>query len=715
MRYPLSLLILLLLATCQAKTIIVDQSGSADAKTPSEAIFMASPQDTIFFRPGNYGGASVDRTVTLSGSNESHFRAPLVVLAPGCRIYNISVENSGQEPAVQLQSEGGLLAGCKISASAIGIRAAGTNNTVRDCRVDSSSGAGMQILGKGNIIQSCTLNGNVGIRINNTAECMVDGCSIQAMQGILMDSSTGNRIENCTFSGSGFGVVLTNSFANLITNNSLSGDFVSGIDVADSWANDIDRNSISGGKLGISLRNSRGNNLTKNICRKIERAGIYGNGATENRLQDNSLIGNGNGILLSGSIRNTLLANNLTRNTYGISLRGSLDNVLRNNHLSANYYNLRVDAGESSSAILAPSSYDFYHQDIDESNLAEDKPICYLVAEADKVISFDCGFLGIVSCRNISAMGLNITNSSVGILLVNSSDCRIANTSVARSEKGYYLLDCTSWMAEACRALACQIGYAATGSVSGIFEASRAEDCSAEGFRVANCMNLKFYRCMARSSASGISMQDSRLCTLQDCAARQNEDAGIQLISSHKCILQGNEATSNDNGVSLSGSNSCILENNTADGNKDSGISLQQISVADVLSNIARNNGQGLFVQSSKKLMVSNNNLSENRLYGLRMSSSGDCNLTDNSIMNNEIAGVNLVDCRGNFLYHNNLVGNSIQNAADNGINQWDAGPKIGGNYWSDHAVAGNPGSVARTIPAKGVDRYPFQEPWGWR
>jgi len=715
MRSLISLLILLLLASCQAKTIVVDSTGSADAKTPAGAISLASAGDTILIRSGSYGGANVDRTLTISGSNESRLGGPLVIMAPGCRIYNLTLVSGGREPAVQLQSEDGLLVGCKVSGSTIGVLAAGTNNTVRDCRIDSPSGTGMQILGRGNMIQSSTLNGNVGIMMNSTTQCTVEGCSIQALQGILMDSSTGNKIENSTFSGNGFGMVLTKSFANLVANNSLSGDFVSGIDVANSWANDIDRNSISGGKLGISLRNSKSNNLTENICRKIERAGIYGNGATENRLQDNSFIGNGNGILLSGSSRNNLLANNLTQNTYGISLRGSLDNVLRDNHLSANSYNLRVDAGESSSATLAPSGHDFYYQDIDESNLAEDKPIRYLMAEADKVISSDCGFLGIISCRNISASGMNITNSSVGILLVNSSDCRITNSSVARSERGYYLLDCTAWLAEDCRALACQIGYAATGSVSGILEESTAEDCSAEGLRIVNCMNLKFYRCIARSSASGISLQASKLCTLLDCTARQNEDAGIQLISSHKCILQGNDASSNNNGISLSGSNSCILENNTAGGNKDNGISLQQLTVADVQSNTARGNGQGLFVQSSKKLTISRNNLSENRLYGLRMSSSGDCNVTDNSFMNNEIAGVNLVDCRGCFLYHNNLADNSIQNAADNGANQWDAGPKFGGNYWGDHAVAGNPGSVPRTIPAKGVDRYPFQDPWGWR
>jgi parallel beta-helix repeat protein len=711
----MSLLILLLLTSCQARTIVVDPSGSADARTPSGAISLASPGDTIYIRPGSYGGANVDRTVTLSGSSESRLGEPLVITAPGCKVYNLTVESGGPEPAVRLQSEDCLLVGCKVSGSAIGIQAAGRNNTVRDCSIESVSGTGMQISGNEIRVQSSTIDGNAGIRMDHTAGSRIDGCKMQGQQGILMDSSTGNQIGNCSFAESVFGIVLTKSSANMVANTSLSGEFVSGIDILNSEKNDIIGNSISGGKLGISLRNSKGNNLTGNICRKIERAGIYGDGATENNLRSNQLIGNGNGILLSGSSRNSLEANSLTQNTYGISLRGSIDNVLRYNRLKANSYNLRIDSGESSSASLAPSSHDFYNQDIDGSNLAEDKPVRYLVSEADKVVPADCGFLGIISCRNISASGLNITNNSCGILIVNSSDCRIMNSTISRSERGVYLLDCTSWLVEKSKALACQIGYAAAGCEGGSFENSSAESCVAEGFRVDNSMNLNWMKCVADSSASGISLMNSRLCILQDCTARQNQDAGIQLISSHKCILLGNDASSNGRGVSLSGSNSCVLENNTASGNQKDGISLEQLSVADVLSNIAKGNGQGLFVQSSKKLVISKNNLSENRRFGLRMSSSSDCNVTDNSFLNNEIAGVNLVDCSKNFLYHNVLVGNYIQNAADNGENLWDAGPKLGGNYWGDHKVQGNPGNVPRTVPAKGVDHYPFQDPWGWR
>lgn len=51
------------------------------------------------------------------------------------------------------------------------------------------------------------------------------------------------------------------------------------------------------------------------------------------------------------------------------------------------------------------------------------------------------------------------------------------------------------------------------------------------------------------------------------------------------------------------------------------------------------------------------------------------------------------------------------QNAVDNGELRKDAGPAVGGNYWSDHPVSGNPGSDPKQVSTRGMDRYPFQDP----
>jgi len=163
------------------------------------------------------------------------------------------------------------------------------------------------------------------------------------------------------------------------------------------------------------------------------------------------------------------------------------------------------------------------------------------------------------------------------------------------------------------------------------------------------------------------------------------------------------------------GSDSALLQGNNASQNEMDGISLQQLALAAILDNSALYNGQGLFIQSSSHLTVNGNVLSENNRSGLRMSGSHICNITENNISANDIAGINLVDCSGNLIYHNLLADNGMQNAADNGQNQWDGGSNEGGNYWSDIMVDGNPSNVPRQIAGGGVDRYPFALPWGWR
>ena len=180
------------------------------------------------------------------------------------------------------------------------------------------------------------------------------------------------------------------------------------------------------------------------------------------------------------SDENKLESNNATQNTYGISLRGSIKNVLRGNTLQGNNYNLRVETGEGTAS--AASHY-FYLQDIDETNLADNMSICYLVGKTNLTVPADCGFLGLISCRDITARNLTIHNSSTGVLLVNSSNCRIQNCSVSRSENGLSLLDSKACTILGCSVRDCTIGFAAKGSAGIQFVNNLARNCSAEGFR----------------------------------------------------------------------------------------------------------------------------------------------------------------------------------------------------------------------------------------
>ncbi|MCX6673215.1 MAG: right-handed parallel beta-helix repeat-containing protein [Methanothrix sp.] len=710
MKLFIVLFLMLLVSCCQAKTLIVDPGESGDAKTLLAAIFLAGNGDTIQIQPGNYAGAIVDKSVNISGRGAVIVEGSLAVTAPGCRISDITIKASGKDAAVSLATPNNQLARCTVAGIATAVKSTGENNSIRDCRIDSPQG--VEIFGAKNEVLGSIISGGTAIRINDTWECMISGCQITASQGVLIEDSRGNAVVNNTFSGNGFGVVLTRSHDNEVSHNNLSSGYVSGLDVIDSSRSNLTKNCITGGKVGISLRRSHSCNVSGNICEKNERAGIFAEGAYQNLLESNFLSENGNGILLQGSLENALSSNQAYRNIYGISLRGCTKNMLRGNILRENSYNLRI---ESASGRSGSSSHYFFVQDIDNSNLADNKPICYLVGKANLSVPTDCGFLGLVSCKNIRAANLTLKNSSTGVLLVNSTNCNIQNSSISWAETGFLLLDSLACTISRSRAMECKTGFAAVASSGCQFAHDMARNCSAEGIRADNAQGLGLLECVVLSCKSGVALHESRRCRIQNCSTGKNQVDGVQLSKSHNCSLIGNAAFSNDRGISLTSSNSCFLLANNASANKIDGISLQQLLDADVRSNIALRNGQGIFVQSSRRLSVRGNILAENSRFGLRMSSSKDSNITENNIYDNQIAGANLVDCTGNLLYHNIFAKNGIQNAADNGQNQWDAGPIAGGNFWSDHEVLGNPGDVPRQIPGGGVDRYPFHDPGGWQ
>jgi parallel beta-helix repeat protein len=712
MKYLVVLLFLLLMASCQAKIITVNSGGSGDAKTLYDAISRAEAGDTLLIGPGSYGGAVVSKSISIRGSDQVTIKGSLELDAPGCVLSNLSIQGDGTNPAILLNSADNRLFRCFVKNAKTGIGIVGDNNTLQENTVDC--GLGAELSGSRCKIINSTFLGDVGIKVSGGSQALVRGCEISSSQGVLMESARKNQIINNGFSGMGFGVALSASSENRIIGNNLSGAYVSGIDVVESSGNYLEQNRIAGGKLGISLRGSQNNSLIKNNCRKNERVGIYADRSFNNTLLENGLFENGNGILLTGSGRNLLQSNNASGNIYGVSLRGSVNNVLRKNIMRANSYNLRVDEGESS-ATPAASRYDFFIQDIDASNLADGRPICYLVKEKDLAVPPGCSYVGLVNCQNISVQNQSISNSSTGVLVVNSKNCRIENCSFLRDEAGVYLLDSTSLSLKGCSATGGETGFKSSGSSNALFEKNVARNCTKEGFYAASSLNLIWNDCIAEFCSGGFYLSSARLCNILKCSVRQSREMGIVLSNSHKCQLNGNEAYGNEKGISLSGSNACNISENNASENQRDGISLEQLSDAAVLGNIALRNGQGIFIQSSKNVQIAGNNLSDNNRYGLRMSSSSACNITDNSILGNQIAGANLVDCTGNCIYHNIFEANGMQNAADNGANRWDAGQNVGGNYWSDHKVQGNPSASPRPIPAKGVDHYPFQEPGGWR
>lgn len=109
----LIIFLLLIMTSCQAKTIVVDLDGSGDAKTLNEAISQARTGDLIQILEGNYSGATVDRRLSIIGSNAT-LRGSLVIAAQGCEISDLTVQAIGIDPAINLRSQDNQLYRCAV-------------------------------------------------------------------------------------------------------------------------------------------------------------------------------------------------------------------------------------------------------------------------------------------------------------------------------------------------------------------------------------------------------------------------------------------------------------------------------------------------------------------------------------------------------------------------------------------------------------------------
>jgi parallel beta-helix repeat protein len=130
---------------------------------------------------------------------------------------------------------------------------------------------------------------------------------------------------------------------------------------------------------------------------------------------------------------------------------------------------------------------------------------------------------------------------------------------------------------------------------------------------------------------------------------------------------------------------------------------------------VFNNSDDGIDIDFSFNNTLKNNTVAANRYNGICFDDSDGNTISNNSVFANYDDGIDLDNSSNNQIYHNNLICNDEQASDDGDNNSWDMGPIIGGNYWGDHACAGNPsdGSQPYLIDADSVDHYPFDDPVG--
>ena len=258
--------------------------------------------------------------------------------------------------------------------------------------------------------------------------------------GIEFVNARGFTLKNCIITNFYKGIMEWQSYRINIINNTLTNNDYG---ISGTIGNDIAiiNNTISGNKeYGIFLGQLYNTTIMNNIVNSNNGTGVYLYSSSNNNLTDNTANSNSqDGIYIRRGINNILTDNTANSNSRGIIFDFSPNNNMTNSTMNNNNYNFNIYGNQI---------YHFY-QNIDTSNLVDNKPIYYWTNEKNALNNCknavidensNAGFVALISCNNITVKNLNLTNNSHGILLVNTTNSKILNNTANLNDNyGIYL------------------------------------------------------------------------------------------------------------------------------------------------------------------------------------------------------------------------------------------------------------------------------------
>jgi parallel beta-helix repeat protein len=377
----------------------------------------------------------------------------------------------------------------------------------------------------------------------------------------------------------------------------------------------ISANRVSSNLCGILLDSSNSNVITGNDA-SSNQGGILLYSANNNVIINNNASHNEGSILLDHSSNNTITGNNASNNIGpGIGLSESGSNTLRNNVMSNNMYNFGVEG----------SSYPELDNDIDTSNLVDGKPIYYLTGASGTIIdsSSNAGTVYCIGCDNIMVKDLTLRHNSYGVYFYDTTSSRIENNTIGDCFGGIHLHVSSN------NNVTGNTGIAGHHNTDGIF--------------------------LWHSTGNTVTGND----------ASQNLRNNIILVDSSDNNITGNKVTHSVEGgiVLLDSSDNIIANNDASNSYPDSGIQLVHSSNNTLTGNMANSNvGHGIYLESSNNNTLEDNIANLNSRDGIYLESSNDNQIVSNDILSNVAtdSGIHLdLDCAGNVIHFNNIVGNS--------------------------------------------------------
>jgi parallel beta-helix repeat protein len=278
--------------------------------------------------------------------------------------------------------------------------------------------------------------------------------------------------------------------------------------------------------------------------------GISLSGRENVTIKNTNIKNNYNGIRLDSSSSNTISGNNITANSWsGIYLGSSSSNTISGNNITNNENGVLL--GSSSGNSISGNTFTndglfvyYSYQNSVENNTVNGRPLVYLEGVSNHTVD-DAGQVILVRCENIRVEGLNLSRTSVGVELWETSNSTISGNNITNSVSGIHLYYSSNYNSIS--------GNNITNNRNGI-QLDSSSNCSISGNNITN-------------SGSGIYLgSSSNYNSISGNNITANNWHGIYLgSSSNYNSISGNNIANNWHGIRLySSSGNKIYHNNFA-------------------------------------------------------------------------------------------------------------------------------------------------------
>ena len=411
--------------------LYVGGSGPGNYTRIQDAINASSNGDMVFVFNGTYfGHININKSINLIGEDKNttfiigFFADTLSIISDWVNMSGFTIQYEGR------RGEGVKIDSCYNNFF----------NNIIDMPKDR-----IRISGDSNIISG------------NTIKCGSIG-------GSIFLSGDSNTILGNTITDNDYGIYLTDTCDNIISNNSF---FNSGLFISDNtvWNNIVTNNTVNGKPLvymhdesdlvldvnagqiilvnctNITIQNQELFNTTvgiqiwgSNTC-VISGNTIIGNHygiclhGWSNTINDNIITNNFYGLFLSGD-NNTISANTITNNNgNGIYLSYSDHNNFINNIITNNYYGIMLDYGSDFNNII----YNTITNNYDALRLSGHNNTIL-----GNIIADNSDGIMLVFCGHTNIINNTLTNNDYGIRLEDSTDNNIYHNNLINNQQNAY-------------------------------------------------------------------------------------------------------------------------------------------------------------------------------------------------------------------------------------------------------------------------------------